>query len=1308
MKEIPTNLSTFKYFIQNKFLLTVFLVFIFLLHIKSQETDLHFSHITTNEGLSNNFITCINQDKMGFMWFGTDEGLNRYDGYSVKVFKKILGDSLSIADNIIYDICTDYLDNIWVGTQNGICYFNYDKENFSTYILDPKRLNINTANRVTSIKVGPDKSLYASTEIGFIYKFNEKNKIFEKASSQVKNITCFIVDDQNNFWAGGTSGLYYINNKNGHIQHFDSINLNTKKVSIGEVSTIMEEGDTIWIGTIKGKIYNVFKKTMLFKRFEYDFGNPYYIDNIVKARNKLYYISTTDGFFVYNKDSKQCMSYKFQQNNPGGLNGLGIKIIFEDKQGNIWVGTAQDGINLATHGKLFHNLNLFSKYISLDIVNIHSIIEDDKHNLWLGSFTNGINVINTDTKQKKLFLHNDNDPESLAYGSVYSIFQDSKKNIWVGVYLGFLQKYNTATNSFISYPFNPAKGEYSDGHDIRSIIEDDKGYLWIASAGFGFSKFDPITAKFKHYRRDYTTHKPTLPDDYVFQLLYDHNKKIWLATPSGLSKFDPETETYINYYHNSNDSNSLCNNFITALFEDSNHHLWIGTTFGLDLFDEQKQSFVHFHIKNGLPSDKIKSILENIPGELWIGTSYGLSCLKYKFNSISHNLIAHFRNYNKSDNLQDNQFWERSAYKTKYGQLIFGGESGIVLFKPDEIVDNTTIPDVYITGIKLFNKPLEIGQFDSILKKNIIKTKYITLKYNQNIFSFEFVAINYIANNNNNYAYKMEGFDKDWDYVGNKHEVTYTNLDPGEYTFKVKASNNDGYWNNKGAAIKLTILPPFWATWWFRLLIILIIISLILSFYWNRVSFLKNQNVKLEKKIDERTIELTEKNNWILAQNEEITSQNVEIFNKNEEILQQKELLEEQKSKIEIAYNELSQYRNKLEELVEERTKELIIAKEKAEESDKLKSSFLANLSHEIRTPLNSIIGFSFLICDPLIQQEEKLNFKSIIERSSNNLLNLINDIIDFSKIEAGYLEIVYKRIPLINILNYVEQIFELEIKKQQFERISNLDFRLNIDENVKQLIIETDEIRVTQILTNLISNAIKFTEKGYIEVGCKLNNGENSIEFYIKDTGIGIKKENQEIIFNRFRKLEDDNKTLYRGAGLGLSISKHLIDLLGGKIWVNSSTGEGATFIFTIPYKNIDAEINTEIKKLNTQSIDFKKELILVAEDDYSNFRYIEKLLEKANAKILHASNGLEVIEIMEKNPLVKIILMDIKMPEMNGIEAMLELKKRNITIPVIAQTAYAFSNELKQITEAGFVEYIIKPLNPTILYQMLIKYLK
>jgi len=1267
-------------------ILKIFLVILILVKpAESQgQPEFRFKHLSTQSGLSNNIINCIAQDRMGFMWFGTMEGLNRYDGSDFKVFKKDLNDPLSLADNMVFKVYIDKQNRIWVGTQNGLCLFDYRMENFSHFILDSQNLHINTANRITGIAEDSQKKLFFASERGFIYHYDRVEKKFLKIEHNFSSIKDFIIDSEDRFWTAGLHGVYCFDRTSGKRIYYDSYVEGGKKIPVSGVNTIMEEGDTIWIGSLNSKVFYILKDEMKLRILNYDFKNAYFIYDIYRTRDGIIYIATTDGLYLYDKKEGSVFEYKYNKNNPFGLTSLGITDVFEDMQKNIWIGTYQGGINLAASGKAFKNYNAFSQELTLQIVNVNSILEDHKGHLWVGSFDRGIQVINPRNNTGKVFLNKPDDPNSVGYGSVYSIFCDSHNDVWVGTYLGYLQKYVATRDYFRSFPFKPEMGKQSPGLDVRSIAEDDEGYLWIISHSNGMSRFNPVDGSYKHFIRDDNNIKNTIPDNWAFQLIIDHAGFIWIATPSGLSKFDRHKEIFHNYFNDPSDTTSLCNNFVNTVFEDSNHNLWVGTKFGLDYLNRRNNKFYHFYTKDGLPSNQIKSILEYKPGELWLGTGYGLSRMRYVRNIETGGISAVFRNYDESDNLQDIFFWERSAIKTSDERLVFGGEKGIIVFNPDEITDNTRIPEIYFTDFELFNKSVAIGDYDSLLKDNIINTKSLRLKHNQNYFTIRFIANNYISNEKNQYRFILENFDEAWIEAGSKREASYTNVDPGKYIFRVKASNNDGYWNEEGISLKLNIRPPFYSTWLFRTLAVVLIVLIAFSYNISRLKNLRVQNLMLEERVNRRTSELSDLNRKIGDQNDQLAVQ---------------------KMNVEKAYEELSSYRNKLEELVELRTKELTIAKEKAEESDRLKSSFLANLSHEIRTPLNSIIGFSGLLFDSDVTEDERKSYKEIIDGSNNTLLNLINDIIDFSKIESGHLEIILGEITLSQLLDDLYKIFSLEIKRQKHETSKDLDFKVNIDDRLKAVRITTDETRLKQILSNLISNAIKFTHKGYIEVGCGLVRSNKYLRFFVKDTGIGIRKDHQSIIFERFRKVEDDGNRIYRGAGLGLAISQELARCLGGEISLESKENEGSVFYLTLPLKADISESGGAYPDDNLQNgvPDFSGSLILVAEDDYANYAYLEKIILKTRASVLHAKNGKELIDLYNKNQNASLILMDIKMPRMNGIDALKLLKASGVKIPVIAQTAYAFSDEIKAIKASGFTDYITKPINADDFFRLL-----
>ena len=634
--------------------------------------------------------------------------------------------------------------------------------------------------------------------------------------------------------------------------------------------------------------------------------------------------------------------------------------------------------------------------------------------------------------------------------------------------------------------------------------------------------------------------------------------------------------------------------------------------------------------------------------------------------------------------------------------MYFGGLNGFNVFNPDSLKDNKTVPPVLLTGFLLFNKSVPIGIKDSPLQKHISQTKKIILKHKQSFFTFQYIALNYIFSENNQYAYMMRGFDKDWNYVGNKREATYTNLNPGEYTFTVKASNNDGVWNEEGASIDVIILPPWWKAWWFITLFSVLVASLLTGFYVNRTNRYRKNQIILESMVQHRTRELKEINKALEEKQKEINLQKEELEKKKNSLQEANTILLDQQKRIIDQNAELDKHRNELESLVSERTRELEIAKKRAEDADTLKSAFLANMSHEIRTPMNAIVGFAGLLNDPDITEEEKREFVGHIRTNSDSLLMLINDILDLSMIEANQITIRKEPFFLNELLDQIYSVHSLHNKK------ASLEITLNNSLRSENLRLNTDKLRLKQILTNFMSNACKFTDNGTVELG--LTKKDDSLNFYVKDTGIGIAGKDIEHLFERFRKLGEDTTSLIRGAGLGLAISKRLAELLGGKIEVFSALGKGSLFTFTIPANIIIShhKISAPSAPLLFESIDWNGKNVLIVEDEETNYLYLKRILEKTNASVVWAENGLAAIRHCESGNHFDIILMDVKMPEMNGIEALKILKEKNPNQLVIAQTAYARTEDEIMLRKEGFDDYISKPIRPADLLGLLSRYLQ
>ncbi len=716
---------------------------------------------------------------------------------------------------------------------------------------------------------------------------------------------------------------------------------------------------------------------------------------------------------------------------------------------------------------------------------------------------------------------------------------------------------------------------------------------------------------------------------------------------------------------------------------------WIGTAAGLNKFDEYNKTFIHFGTKDGFPNNTIYSIIPDNDKKFWLSTDNGLC----RFDPHNNKTI----NYFESDGLISNEFNSNSFFKGKSGKMYFGSSKGLISFNPEAIIDNPYPAKAVITAIKILNKYLNPGDIINnrqILNKEVSHTREIELTHKEYAFTIEFSALHFAAPEKIIYHYKLDHFDKDWIATDPGHRwATYSNLPAGIYYFRVKATNNSGKCcaDKDIAWLQITVIPPFWKSTWFRVLIILLIALGSYLVYLYRIRRLENRELVLEALVKDRTKQIEETNTSLEEKQEEIIIQKESLEEVNK-------LLKEQQTRILQQNIELDSHRHHLEQMVEERTKELEEAIKKAEESDKLKTAFLANMSHEIRTPMNAIVGFSNLLSQsgfPPVQHEE---FIELIKKNSSSLLVLIDDILDLSKIQSNQLILSYKVINLSSFLSDLFQSFNI----MALPRGNELKLELaSIGQNFD---IETDPVRLRQIFSNLIGNAIKFTEKGKVEFGIE-SFSNKELKFFVKDTGIGIPKEWHDLVFERFYKIEHPAGQYFSGVGLGLAISKSLINLLGGSIWFESDTNEGAEFHFTVPYKKVEG-LNTTNN--DSTSIIFNNEIVLIAEDEDANFKLISLLIQKHGLKVIRAKNGLEALEAVRSNGNIKAVLMDIKMPVMDGVTSTKLIKEFNREMPVVAQTAYAMQEEKIAYEKAGFDYYIVKPLREQELIETLKRVIK
>ncbi len=1120
--------------------------------------DLKFTHLTKDEGLSNHTITSIFKDSNGFMWFGTYEGLNLYDGYRVKTFHKDDNNPNSISHNNINCIFEDSKGKIWIGTTGGgVNVYDRNTQKFKAFYHDVKSSKSISSNSVFAVIEDSEGDLWFATGSGLnklIVETGEFKHYFHDEQNPntlpYDYLTDLEFDNNGNLWiATYGSGISVLNIKS---EIFTNFSKNEKGLNDNEIWDIfIDSKGMVWIGTANGGLNSFNPTSKEFRAFN-QFPKKYqhlFNTNVVHItediRQNLWFATDRGGLYRINQDGE----FVVFMNDPTRKESLAsnaLTRLYCDEYGVLWVGTYDKGINKTNLNQMNfgHIRNKFNDSNSLSDNNVNALLEDKKGNIWIGT-ENGLNLTDKSFNDFRHFYASTGINSQPNDNVTLTILEDKNGFIWLGGYTGGIDILNPKIGLFSNLNHNEKDTNTLASNFVRALYQDKNGMIWIGTVRGGLDKYNPKTAEIKHY--PYVWEENKLLNSTNVMDIIEGNGKLYIGTfGGGINVLNLQTDSFTYYVNKKSDSLSISDNQVITLFFDNDSNLWVGTNNGLNLFDSQKKTFKHFYQKNGLANNSIMGILEDEQGFLWISTTDGIS----KFNRKTKG----FENFYKEDGLQDNVFIFNSCAKLSNGLLAFGGVNGLSVFDPTIVKTVRKRPKVIFTSLNLFNKPITVGADNNgriILEKGIYETDKIILNHNDKLFSIEFSTLTYYSSKQINFSYRLNK-DENWTPLGSRNYVTFHNLNSGKYNLEVRTVSHDGKNFGETSSLSIIITPPFWATWWFRVSLILLLITILLSYNFYRVANIKRQRKLLKIKVQEKTLELKKKN-------KALKDQKLELEMQNEEISTQRDFAETQREEIEKQNKELELYRNHLENIVKERTSDLIQAKEKAEEADKLKSAFLANMSHEIRTPMNAIIGFLDLIDEPEIPEDKKIEFKKHIAQSSERLLSLINDLIDIAKIEANQVSITETEVCLNDSFESLKSLYQQKLNNSKIE----IEFD-NSNENDLKII--ADNIRFNQIMNNLLDNAIKYTEEGKINFGYKKEGSQ--VLFYVKDTGVGIEKENIKLIFDRFRKIDQKSKKLYRGTGLGLAICKELIELLNGRIWAESELNKGTQFYFTLPLR--------------------------------------------------------------------------------------------------------------------------------------------
>jgi signal transduction histidine kinase/ligand-binding sensor domain-containing protein/DNA-binding response OmpR family regulator len=1288
--------------------------------LAANEFPYRFKYITTDEGLSQNTVDYIFKDSRGFMWFATWNGLCRYDGYEFRTFKSENHDS-GLPDNFVHTIAEDSKGLLWVGTAKGLGIFDLSSDRFCRMDRLPAGIPPTSIN---AFHKDPEGNMWIGTENNGLMVVSNNN--YDSSGEEVQfhlqqtdltgvSVTAIAAVDNEKLWVGTKNGVWEMNRIKGT---FRPLTIHTLLSS--QVLTLFAEEDHIWIGTAHGLIqYHIPDgEETIFLHSPFDQGSLLHntITAIGRDAENHLLIGTLGGLNIYQPESRSFIRITERSGSQPQLNNKFINSIFTDDFGNVWIGTEKGGINkynLYQHrfGAIVHDV---ANPNSLSHSTVNSILVEEE-TLWVGTAGGGLNKIDRKTQRIAHFRNDPNDPESISSDFITSILRDKNGNLWLGTWGSGLNKLTpSAENSFDHYVPDSGRPNSLINNFISSIKEDPRGFLLIGTEN-GLDLLNPDSDEIHHFSKEKTGVLITE----VGCILLDRHNYYWIGTRKGLFRFPASRidkqginlrKKDIQFFSTDGPKGaSLPGNYIISLKEDHLGKIWIGTYgHGIACCDPKGEGPLSFHAfdeEDGLCNNVIYCIEEDDKGRLWLSTDYGLSNFDPETETFS--------NYFAGDGLLSNQFYWSASFKDRQGNLYFGGVDGLNYFHPENLSDYPYTPKATFTDLIVLNKSVAVGEkrHGKIpLRTVITEASTIDLSYKDNVFSIEFSTLDYFLPENIQFAYQMEGVDQDWVTVPSSRRFAgYTNLKGGEYTFRVKASNGDGQWQEVPSELKFIIHPPFWDTRWFRIVFVLVVAGGILGYIRLRTHYLHAQTKKLEQLVNARTKEIEQQKETLRVQAENLTESNLMLEHRQSQI-------EQQKQELETKNYEISQQRDQLIEL-----------NKKVRLVNQLRLRFFTNISHEFRTPLTLIIDPIESLLEKFTGNEEERRTLHIINRNAQRLLHLINQLMNFRRLEEGKTNV---RVAKGDLVNFMKDIY---LSFQDLAEHQKIQFHFHLTNPKEETWFDAEKLE--NIVYNLLSNAFKYApQKGQITLALNFEKkkGKNNLTQYfelkVSDNGVGIAPEHLQHIFDHFYQTPTAENSRMEGSGIGLALTRELVNILHGEISVTSEVGKGSVFTVRLPYSK-DAFSKDEIaqneksfpsnlitraasvqeeilplqkaeKNIITKEDNKDKPLILIVEDNYDLRTFLTQSLIR-RYRIVEAENGKEGYELAKKYT-PDLIVSDIMMPYIDGLELCSRLKNNIQTshIPVILLTAKAMVENWVDGLESGADDYIPKPFNLRILF--------
>lgn len=1269
--------------------LQIFIVlFIFLPFIRPCSAKDKFSHITIKDGLSQSSIKAICQDYKGYMWFGTADGLNRYDGYQIKIYPFNPSAPNSLHSSDISCLYVNPYDSIlWIGSENsGIAMYDRRTDSFFSGF----NHQTHTLGKTNDIAASNETTVWFATNTSGIYAFNTNDSSFVFpefcTAPGFKNINCIESDSQGTLWLGTPYGLYkwsqamQASNKTPEkIELFD----NRKNTYIKALT--FDNKRNLYIGTTNNGMIKYHPDSKKITRYNEigieNFPHSNQINDIIVTKNQEIWFACPEG--VYRMlNSGRIINYRNNPIDEESLTDNDIWRLYQDRADIIWIGSFIGGIS-----KFDPNSNRFPKYtnfltdrnLNVNYNNVLSICSDNQQSVWINT-SGGL------LKLRKEYFTSDTPGqyiEKLNIPISGTIHYDSSEGLFLGSAPGLCLLSGNGHLKSLSPEIKTQTNRQITS--FNTAFSDSDGTIWFA-ASTGLLKYMPDNQKFKYI----PLFSDTDPQSAVYSLKIEETSegKLLIASLNGvLYEFDRHTELLSTIISPSKTDTPLQYKKIFCAIETTPGIIWYGTNYGLYKYSKKEDKLYSFLESEGLSNNVVYGVLSDDSGQIWCTTNKGLSVYSPTTNS--------FQNYTYHDGLQSNEFNQDAFYKTKDGSFLLGGIDGINIFNPEKIKRNDYIPPVLINRMEIQYQTVSNQTHPDILKTEISETKRIKLSYKQSTFSFEYAALCFTHPSRNKYKYILEGYDKTWIDAGNRRIASYTNVPPGNYTFKVIGSNSDFVWNETPSSILIEILPPFYKTWLFKILILTLILCAVYLTTYFRIKTIKHHKVLLEKKIEEKTKKLFLQNQEIAQKNKELLAINTEMSEKNEQLREQHQQI--------ILQNE-----------------KLIKMAHEVEEANQARLRFFTSISHEFRTPLTLIIS----PLKSILQQFDSINKTQlqpqlkIAHSNASKLLYLINQLLDFRKIETGNEQLDISHFEINSLVREIASLFE----QLAFE--NNITFKTETPS--EQIFIWADSHKIEKIITNLLSNAFKYTPAGgTIGIKTKIEKGDNTpsiLTISVSDSGEGIEEDKLPHIFERFYQSHNIGNKKYTGSGLGLAIAKTYIDLHNGEIKVSSKKNEGSIFsiqlscdalkelyipndtpALTYSYKEAETICSSlktvEHNEDETQDTDNRalqsNTKILVIEDNIDLGWYIKQSLSAYYHTSLctNAEDGFSFAN--SQNP--DLIISDVMLPGMNGLEFCQKIKNNFATshIPVILLTALSDHEHQVSGLSSGADDYITKPFD-------------